>query len=72
MNDAIVCDTPDKILAYQLLSMRSALKLEILGLKHWRGSVANRVRYLMSVNTRNKKELLAIYETFLKDNGYIK
>ena len=66
MNDSIVCDTPDKILAYQLLSIRSALKLEILGLKHSRGSVAQKVRHLMNVRTRDKKELLAIYESYLK------
>lgn len=72
MNETIVCDTPDKILAFQLLSMRSALKLEILGLKFSRGSVAKQVRYLMSVNTRNKQELLAIYESYLKANGFLK
>ena len=66
MNDTIIADTPDKILAYQLLAIRSALKLEIAGLKHSRGSVAQKVRYLMSVRTRDKKELLAIYESYLK------
>ena len=72
MNETIVCDTPDKILAFQLLSIRSALKLEILGLKHSRGSVAQKVRYMMSVKTKNKKELLAIYESYLKANGFLK
>jgi len=72
MNDSIVCDTPDKILAYQLLAIRSALKLEIAGLKHSRGSVAQKVRYLMSVRTRDKKELLAIYESYLKSVNVLK
>ena len=72
MNEMIVCDTPDKILAFQLLSIRSALRLETLGLKLSRGSVAQKVRYMMSVKTKNKKELLAIYESYLKANGFIK
>jgi hypothetical protein len=29
----IICDTPDSIQAYRLLAMRSALKLEVVGLK---------------------------------------
>ena len=72
MNETIVCDTPDKILAFQLLSIRSALKMEIIGLKHSRGSVAQKVRYMMSVKTKNKQELLAIYESYLKANGFLK
>ena len=72
MNETIVCDTPDKILAFQLLSIRSALRLETLGLKLSRGSVAQKVRYMMSVKTKNKKELLAIYESYLKAHGFLK
>jgi hypothetical protein len=72
MNDAIVCDTPDKIFAFQLLSMRSALKLEILGLKFSRGSVAQQVRYLTGSRTRDKKKLLGEFETLLKFHGFLK
>lgn len=71
MNQDIICDTPDKILAFQLLSIRSALKLEILGMKHSRGSVAQHVRRMMSVRTRDKQKLLEIYESFLKSNGFL-
>jgi hypothetical protein len=71
MNQAIICDTPDKILAFQLLSIRSALKLEILGMKHSRGSVAQHVRRMMSVRTRDKQKLLEIYESFLKAHGFL-
>lgn len=39
MSDLIVCDTPDAIEAYRLLSMRAALGLEVKGLKHSRVSV---------------------------------
>jgi hypothetical protein len=70
-NDPIVCDTPDKIMAFQLLATRSALKLEILGLQHSRGSVAKRVRQMIGVKTRNKKKLLALLETFLKLHGIL-
>lgn len=66
MNDAIICDTPDKILAYQLLAMKGALKLETLGMKHSRGSVAATVRRLIGSRTRNKVELLKEYETVLR------
>ncbi len=35
----IVCDTSESIEMFNLLSMKYALKLEIAGLKHSRGSV---------------------------------
>ena len=72
MNEMIVCDTPDKILAFQLLSIRSALRLETLGLKFSRGSVAQKVRHMLGVNIKNKKELLAEYESYLKAHGFLK
>lgn len=71
MNQAIICDTPDKILAYQLLAMRSALKLEILGMKHSRGSVAKSIRYLTGTRTQNKQKLLAEFESLLKHYNFI-
>lgn len=71
MNQAIICDTPDKILAFNLLAMRSALKLEILGMKHSRGPVSKSVRYLTGTRTRDKKKLLAEFETLLKQYGFL-
>jgi hypothetical protein len=72
MNDAIICDTPDKIFAFRLLALKGALKLETRGLRVSRGvNAANTVRHLIGSRTRNKVDLLAEYETFLKSNGIL-
>ena len=68
----IVADTPSAILAYRLLAFRSALKLESLGMTSSRGSVSNHVRKMCSSRTRDKKKLLAEYETLLKHHGFLK
>jgi hypothetical protein len=39
MKQAIVLDTPDQIQFFQIARLCSALKLEMIGLKHSRGSV---------------------------------
>jgi hypothetical protein len=39
----IICDTPEKINAFRLLTLRSALKLEIAGLRASRGFSAYKV-----------------------------
>lgn len=72
MKNSIVCDTPDKIFAFQLLAMRGALKLETLGLKHSRGSVSNSVRRFTGTRTRDKKKLLAEFESLLRHYNFIK
>jgi hypothetical protein len=68
----IIADTPSAILAYRLLAMKSALKLETLGLSSSRGSVSNDVRYLCGSRTRDKKKLLAEFENHLKHQGILK
>lgn len=68
MNEAIVLDTPAGIQAFHLLSIKSALKLEAIGLKHSRGSVAQKVRGMIGSKTRNKVALLAEYEAWLDIN----
>jgi anion-transporting ArsA/GET3 family ATPase len=40
MNDTIICDTPEKINAFRLLSLKGALSLEVKGLKRSRGPSA--------------------------------
>ena len=64
--ETIIADTPEKILAYRLLMMRSALKLEALRLKSSRGSVAKAVRRFLGSRTRNKRTLLKEFETHLR------
>ena len=68
----MITDTPSAILAYRLLAFRSALKLETLGLTSSRGSVSNNVRKLCGSRTRDKKKLLAEYETHLKAHNILK
>ena len=36
-SETIICDTPEKINAFRLLSLKSALKLECIGMKASRG-----------------------------------
>jgi hypothetical protein len=68
MNDAIMLDTPAAITAFHLLSIKYALKMEAMGLRHSRGSVAQKVRGMIGSKTRNKQALLAEYEVWLGAN----
>jgi hypothetical protein len=68
MNNSIMIDTPAGISAFHLLSIKYALKLESIGLRHSRGSVAKMVRGMIGSKTKNKLELLAEYEAWLKVN----
>ena len=55
----MTANTPDQIQLYRLLTLKSALKLEILGMKHSRlGSVAKIVRGILKSKTKNKQALL--------------
>lgn len=67
----IICDTPETINAFQMLATRSALKLEILGLRHSRGSVAQLVRRLIGSKTKDKRALLAEFEEVLRNQGIL-
>jgi hypothetical protein len=60
-----IIDTPEGIQAFQLLSIKYALKLEAIGLRHSKGSVAKRVREMIGSKTRDKKALLSEYELWL-------
>jgi hypothetical protein len=68
----MIADTPSAIFAYRLLAMKSALKLETLGLTSRRGSVSNDVRHLCGSRTRDKKKLLAEFENKLREQGILK
>jgi hypothetical protein len=68
----MIADTPSSILAYRLLAMKGALKLESLGLTSSRGSVSENVRKLCGSRTRDKKKLLAEFENLLKHNNILK
>jgi hypothetical protein len=67
----MIADTPEKIAAYQLLTLKAMLKLESLGMKHSRGSIAPTVRQVIGSKTRDKKALFAEYVNFLKSEGLL-
>lgn len=67
-----VFDTPEAINAFQMLATRSALKLEILGLRHSRGSVAAHVRRLLGSKTRDRRALLVEFEAALRGAGILR
>lgn len=71
MNSPIICDTPESINAYQLLAMKSALKLESIGLRHSRGSVAKLVKAVLKAKGKkapaNKVALLIEFENYLRE-----
>lgn len=68
MNNITICDTPEMINAYHLLSLKMALKLETVGLKQRGGSVSNTIRQLIGSKTRDKKTLLVEYTLWLNNN----
>jgi hypothetical protein len=71
MEGTLVFDTPDKIKGYRILAMRSALKLEILGLKHSRVSIYALVKQEFGFKGSKQKVLEQlnkwIDENLLKD-----
>lgn len=67
--DGTIIATGDGIAVYRLLALRSALRLEIHGLKHSSGSIAERIRKEFGLKSRNKTKLLAEYETILRARG---
>jgi len=70
--NSMIADTPSSIFAYRLLAMKGALKLETLGLKSSHGSVSENVRKLCGSRTRDKKKLLAEFESHLKNHNILK
>ena len=56
-----------------LVTLRSALRLESVGMKHSRGySAAHVVRTHMKTKTKNKVQLLAEYEAWLRTRKLIR
>lgn len=75
MADGAVKIGADQIPAFNLIVMRSALKLETFGLRHSKGSVVPMVKDVLVqhgiVPNRNKKELLVQYTDLLKAIGVL-
>jgi hypothetical protein len=68
IDNGTMINTPEGINAFHLLSIKYALKLEAIGLRHSRGSVAKLVREMIGSKTRDKKALLSEYENWLQFN----
>jgi len=68
IDSGTVINTPEGIKAFHLLSIKYALKLEAIGLRHSKSSVAKRVREMIGSKTRDKKALLSEYEGWLQIN----
>jgi len=76
MQNAIVIDTPEGIAAYRLLSIRSALKLEVIGLRMSRGFKASAVardelKAAGKAAPANKAKLLEAFEAYLREIGVL-
>ena len=57
----IIADTPQKIELYQMLVLRSALKLEMLGLKMSKGRTAySAIKHLFNLKGNRQK----VFDTF--------
>ena len=64
--------TREEVEAFRLLALRSALKLEAIGLKSSKGrSAFGIVKRMTGINARSAKELLPIYEEMLRDMGVL-
>jgi len=56
-NETIVIDTPEGIKWYHLLQLKYALKLEVLGMKHSKGSVYAHVKKTFGFKGNKRKVL---------------
>ena len=68
---SIIIDTPEGIAAYRMLALRSALKLEILGMKHSRGSAYATIKREFNLRG-NRQKVLEQYENLLREKGILK
>jgi hypothetical protein len=67
MNDTIICNTPESINAYRLLALRSALKLELVGMKASRGfSAYATIKREFGFNG-NKQSVSDQFATYLRE-----
>lgn len=73
MNTTIVCRGPEQVAAYRMLAIRSALRLESVGLKMSRGMSALKiVRAEFGVKSRTAAAALPEYEQILRNAGILR
>ena len=62
----MIADTPNKIALYQMLVLRSALRLEILGLKMSKGRTAySAIKQMFSIKG-NRQKVLDIFNEIIE------
>jgi len=72
MNNPTVIDTPEGINAFFLLAQRSALKLEIMGMRHSSGrSVSKYLKDTFGFKG-NKAKVLEQFEAYLRAQGVLR
>lgn len=69
-NNSIVCDTPETIDAFRLLSMRGRFKMELVGMKGRGRSMYSIVKALYGFKG-NKQSVFNQYENMLREKGII-
>jgi len=62
----IVCDTHEQIQMFSLIALKSALKLENMGMSRRGMSAAAGARHILGVKTRDKKKLLEQLEVYIE------
>ena len=67
----IICDTPETINAFRLLSLKGALKMEVLGMKASRGFSAFKVVKAEFGFKGSKASVLAQFEAHLRGIGVL-
>jgi hypothetical protein len=68
-NELIVCDTPEQIEMFRLLSMRSALRLEMFGMGRKGKSMATIIKSQFGWKGKNK-ELMKQLEDHIESGGF--
>lgn len=71
MSEMIVCDTPEMIEAFKLLSLKGALKLESIGLKRRGPSALSEVKKITGIKARSAADMLPKYIAWLEEKGFL-
>ena len=67
----IICNTPESIMAFRLLALKGALKLEIFGMKRRGPSAFSIIKMETGLKARTAKELLPLYCQWLTEKGIL-
>ena len=62
----------ESIAAFRLLSLRSALKLEILGMTRKGSSACSIIKKEIDLKSGSRKVVLEKFETYLREKGVLK